>query len=86
MPYKLPQHLFEIVSSDVLNWNASKFVVIVGHYLKWFQVKQIRSVTIIDIIAQFDELFTPFGLENMIRSNLYFSYTVRPQSNSIAEV
>ena len=66
---EVPQYPFHIVSSDVFHYNAINYLLIVDHYSKWYQVKPIKTLSSQEVIAQFDDLFTSFGIPRIIRSD-----------------
>ena len=57
-----PRCPFQIVSSDLFHHNGKNYLVILDHYSKWYQVKQLRSLTSRKVISNCDEPFSSFGV------------------------
>ena len=70
-----PLYPFQMVSSDLFHHDGNNYLVIVDHYSKWYQVKQLRSLTSREVISNCDELFSSFGMPQIFRSDNGTQYT-----------
>jgi hypothetical protein len=66
---ELPLRPWEVIGSDVFMFNGSLFVVMIDYYSKWIEALPIESQTSNAVIRAMKEVFSRFGIPNVIRSD-----------------
>jgi len=75
MSYPIPDHPYQIVSSDVFENEGKHYIVAVCHYSDYIDVKPLRSVTTKETIHFFNNIFATQGIPLLLITDNGTNYT-----------
>ena len=73
--FPVPQLPWEIVATDIFEWNNKQYSVLVDSYSGWFEIDKLSSLTSKTIIEKLKQHFSRFGIPQTIYSDSGTQYT-----------
>lgn len=73
LPHQVPKLRFNKLSTDILEFGAKSYLVVIDHFSHWIDISLLRDKTSDAVINAFQNLFTKFGYpEHLVADNLPF--------------
>ena len=76
IPSNIPIYPFQIVASDLFNWNNQDFVIVVDYYGKYWEIERLYNTKSITIVKKMKKMFSRLGIPETLRSDNGPQYTV----------
>ena len=76
IPSNIPIYPFQIVASDLFNWNNQDFVIGVDFYSKYWETETLYDTKSITIVKKMKKIFSRLGIPETLRSDNGPQYTV----------
>ena len=76
IPSDIPIYPFQIVASDLFNWNNQDFVIVVDYYSKYWEIERLYDTKSITIVKKMKKMFSRLGIPETLRSENGLQYTV----------
>ena len=77
IPSDIPIYTFQIVASDLFNWNNQDFVIVVDFYSKYWEIETLYDTKSITIVKKMKKIFTRLGITETLRSDNGPQYTAQ---------
>ena len=77
IPSDIPIYPFQIVASDLFNWNNQDFVIVVDYYSKYWEIERLYDTKSITIVKKMKKMFSRLGIPETLRSENGLQYTVQ---------
>ena len=77
IPSDIPIYPFQIVASDLFNWNNQDFVIVVDYYGKYWEIERLYNTKSITIVKKMKKMFSRLGIPETLRSENGLQYTVQ---------
>ena len=75
MSYPIAEFPFQIVSSDIFEYQRKQFIVIVDHYSDYLEVDELKGLTSSEIIKHFQNAFARHGIPLLLITDSGTNYT-----------
>ena len=75
IPSDIPIYPFQIVASDLFNWNNQDFVIVVDYYSKYWEIERLYDTKSITIVKKMKKMFSRLGIPEAPRSDNGPQYT-----------
>ena len=60
---------FQIVRSNLLNWNGQDFVLVVDYYNRYWDIEKLYKTDSTTVIKKLKHIFSRMGIPDVMRSN-----------------
>ena len=77
IPSDIPIYTFQIVASDLFNWNNQDFVIGVDFYSKYWETETLYDTKSITIVKKMKKIFSRLGIPETLRSDNGPQYTAQ---------
>ena len=77
MSYPIPDHPYQIVSSDVMEYEGQHYIVAVDHYSDYIEVQHIKDLTTKTTVKFFQNIFATHGIPLLLITDCGTNYTSR---------
>ena len=77
IPSDIPIYPFQIVASDLFNWNNQDFVIVVDYYSKYWEIERLYDTKSITIVKKMKKMFSRLGIPETLRSDNGPQYTAQ---------
>ena len=77
IPSDIPIYPFQIVASDLFNWNNQDFVIVVDYYSKYWEMEKSYGTKSIAIVKKMKKIFSRLGIPETLRSDNEPQYTAQ---------
>ena len=77
IPSNIPIYPFQIVASDLFNWNNQDFVIVVDYYGKYWEIERLYNTKSITIVKKMKKMFSRLGIPETLRSDNGPQYTAQ---------
>lgn len=68
-PHPIPEYPWQVVGTDLFQWDNKEFLVVVDYYSKFFEVVQLNSTSSKAIINHMKAIFARFGIPEKVISD-----------------
>ena len=75
IPSDIPIYLFQIVASDLFNWNNQSLVIVVDHYRKYGEIERLYNAKSITLANKMKKIFSRIRILETLRSDNGPQYT-----------
>ena len=65
----VPQYPFQMVGSDLLNWNGQDFVLVVDCYSRYWDIEKLYKTDSATVIKRLKHIFSRMGIPEVMRSD-----------------
>lgn len=66
MPHELPTLPWEKFGADFLDFNGSKYLVVVDYYFKYIDIASLKSTNVTTVIKHFKNIFSHHGIHSQL--------------------
>ena len=77
MSYPIPDHPYQIVSSDVMEYEGQHYIVAVDHYSDYIEVQHIKDLTTKTTVKFFQNIFATHGIPLLLITDCGTNYASR---------
>ena len=77
IPSDIPIYTFQIVASDLFNWNNQDFVIVVDFCSKYWEIETLYDTKSITIVKKMKKFFSRLGITETLRSDNGPQYTAQ---------
>ena len=77
IPSDIPVYPFQIVASDLFNWNNQDFVIVVDYYSKYWEMERLYDTKSLIIVKKMKKMFWRSGVPETLRSDNGPQYTAQ---------
>ena len=77
IPSDIPIYPFQIVASDLFNWNNQDFIIVVDYYSKYWEIERLNDTKSITIVKKMKKMFSRLGIPETLRSDNEPQYTAQ---------
>ena len=77
IPSDIPIYPFQIVASDLFNWNNQDFAIVVDYYSKYWEIERLYDTKSITIVKKMKKMFSRLGIPETLRSDNGPQYTAQ---------
>ena len=65
----VPQYPFQMVGSDLLNWNGQDFVFVVDYYSRYWVIEKLYKTNSATVVKNLKHIFSRMGIPEVMRSD-----------------
>ena len=65
----VPHYPFQMVGSDLLNWNGQDFVLVVDYYSRYWDIEKLYKTDSATVIKKLKHIFSRMGIPEVMRSD-----------------
>ncbi|CAB4044926.1 sec1 family domain-containing 2 [Paramuricea clavata] len=69
IPHEIRQYPWQIVASDLFEWNGSSYVLVVDYYRRYWEIAVLHSTTSTAVINKLREIFARHGIPETVKSD-----------------
>ena len=69
IPHEIPQYPWQIVASDLFEWNGGSYVLVVDYYSRYWEVAVLHSTTSTAVINKLRQIFARHGIPETVKSD-----------------
>lgn len=69
IPHEIPQYPWQVVATDLFEWNGNHYVVVVDYYSRYWEVAQLHSLTSTAVIDKLRQVFARHGIPETVKSD-----------------
>ena len=77
IPSDIPIYPFQIVASDLFNWNNQDFVIVMDYYSKYWEIERLYNTKSITIVKKMKKMYSRLGIPETLRSDNRPQYTAQ---------
>ena len=77
MSYPIAEHPYQIVSSDVMEYNGQHYIIAVDHYSDYIEVQKLKDLTARTTIRFFEKTFATHGIPLLLITDCGTNYTAK---------
>jgi transposase InsO family protein len=69
IPHEIPQYPWQIVASDLFEWNGGSYVLVVDYYSRYWEIAVLHSTTSTAVINKLRQIFARHGIPETVKSD-----------------